>query len=68
VLRPRAGQPGEGLGPVLLTLAGTYAAWFIPLLPSGPELPVLYVASAAILLVSEALILYTLLSLACRSA
>jgi protein-S-isoprenylcysteine O-methyltransferase Ste14 len=48
---------------VLLTLAGTYAAWFIPLLPHGTELPALYAASAAILLVSEALILYTLLSL-----
>ena len=63
VLRPEPVSRAKGLGPVLLTLAGTYAAWFIPLLPSGPELPVLYVASAAILLVSEALILYTLLSL-----
>ena len=57
VLRPEPVSRAKGLGPVLLTLAGTYAAWFIPLLPSGPELPVLYVASAAILLVSEALIL-----------
>jgi len=63
VLRPEPVSRAKGLGPVLLTLAGTYAAWFIPLLPRGPELPALYAASAAILLVSETLILYTLLSL-----
>jgi protein-S-isoprenylcysteine O-methyltransferase Ste14 len=63
VLRPEPVSRAKGLGPVLLTLAGTYAAWIIPLLPRGPELPALFAASAAILLISEALILYTLLSL-----
>ena len=49
--------------PGLLTLAGSYGIWLIPLLPRGPELPVLAVASAVILLVSEGLMIYPLLAL-----
>jgi protein-S-isoprenylcysteine O-methyltransferase Ste14 len=63
LLRPEPVSRAEGLGPVLLALAGTYGAWLIPLLPRGPELPALAAASAAILIFSEGLIVYTLLSL-----
>jgi len=68
LLRPEPVSRAERLGPALLTMAGTYAAWFIPLLPRGPELPALYAASAVIILIGEVLILYTLLSLAGRLA
>ncbi len=63
LLRPEPVSRAEGLGPALLALAGTYGAWLIPLLPRGPELPALDVASAAILVFSEVLMLYTLLCL-----
>jgi protein-S-isoprenylcysteine O-methyltransferase Ste14 len=63
LLRPEPVSRAEGFGPALLALAGTYGAWLIPLLPRGPELPALNVASAAILIFSEVLIIYTLLSL-----
>ena len=63
MLRPEPVSRAAGIGPMLLTLAGSYGPWFIPLLPRGPELPALAVASAAILLVSEALMIYPLLSL-----
>jgi len=63
LLRPEPVGRAKGLWPALLALAGTYGSWFIPLLPSGSELPALGAASAAILLSSEALIIYTLLSL-----
>jgi protein-S-isoprenylcysteine O-methyltransferase Ste14 len=63
LIRPEPVSRAEGLGPALLAMAGTYAAWLIPLLPRGSELPALYVASAAIILISEVLIVYTLLSL-----
>ncbi len=66
--RPAAAAPepvsrAKGFWPVLLAPAGTYGAWLIPLLPRGPELPALDAASAAILIFSEVLIVYTLLSL-----
>jgi len=63
LLRPEPISRAEGLGPALLTMAGTYAACLIPLLPRGPELPALYAASAAIILIAEVLIVYTVLSL-----
>jgi len=63
LLRPDPVSEAKGAGPVLLALAGTYGAWLIPLLPRGPELPALAAASAAILLFSEMLIIYTLLTL-----
>lgn len=64
LVRPEPVGRAEGLGPVLVTMAGTYASWLIPLLPRGPELPELYAAaSAAIILLSEALMIYTLLTL-----
>ncbi len=63
LLRPEPVSRAEGLGPALLTMAGTYAAWLIPLLPRGPELPALYAASAAIVLIAEVLMVYTLVSL-----
>jgi protein-S-isoprenylcysteine O-methyltransferase Ste14 len=63
LLRPEPVSRAKGLGPALLALAGSYGTWLIPLLPRGPELPVLAVASAAILLFSDVLIIYTLLSL-----
>ena len=63
LLRPEPISRAKGFGPALLALAGTYGAWFIPLLPRGPELPALAAASAAILIFSEVLIVYTLLSL-----
>jgi protein-S-isoprenylcysteine O-methyltransferase Ste14 len=63
LLRPEPVSRAKGFGPVLLALAGTYGAWLIPLLPRGPELPALDAASAAILIFSEVLIVYTLLSL-----
>ncbi len=62
-LRPEPINRARGLAPVLITFAGTYGAWLIPLLPRGPELPSLAVASAAILLVSGTLTVYTLLYL-----
>ena len=37
--------------------------WLIPLLPRGPELPVLAVASAVVLVISEWLMVYTLIAL-----
>ncbi|MGB6176194.1 MAG: isoprenylcysteine carboxylmethyltransferase family protein, partial [Methylocella sp.] len=58
-----AGRAGPGAWPALLTLAGTYAAWLIPLLPRGPELPALDAASAAIVLIAEVLMVCALLSL-----
>jgi protein-S-isoprenylcysteine O-methyltransferase Ste14 len=63
LIRPEPISRAEGFGPALLTMAGTYAAWLIPLLPRGPELLALYATSAAIVLISEVLIVYTLLSL-----
>jgi protein-S-isoprenylcysteine O-methyltransferase Ste14 len=63
LLRPEPASRAKGPGPALLALAGSYGTWLIPLLPRGPELPVLAVASAAILLFSEVLIVCTLLSL-----
>jgi protein-S-isoprenylcysteine O-methyltransferase Ste14 len=63
LLRPEPVSRAEGFGPALLTMAGTYAAWLIPLLPRGPELPALSAASAAIVLIAEVLMVYTLLSL-----
>jgi protein-S-isoprenylcysteine O-methyltransferase Ste14 len=63
LLRPEPVSRSKGLGPAVLALAGTYGAWLIPLLPRGPELPALDVASAAILVFCESLMLYTLLSL-----
>ena len=47
----------------MLTLAGSYGPWLIALLPRGPELPALAVASAAILLVSDGLMIYPLIAL-----
>jgi hypothetical protein len=63
LLRPEPVSRAKGFGPALMALAGTYGAWLIPLLPRGPELPALAAASAAILIFSEVLIVYTLLSL-----
>jgi protein-S-isoprenylcysteine O-methyltransferase Ste14 len=63
LLRPEPVSAAAGLGPVLFALAGTYGAWLIPLFPRGPELLALDAASAAILISSEALMIYTLLSL-----
>jgi len=63
LLRPEPVSRAEGLGPALLALAGSYGGWMIPMLPRGPELPVLAVASVAILVFSEVLMVYTLLSL-----
>jgi hypothetical protein len=63
LLRPEPVSRAVGLGPALLALAGSYGAWLIPLLPRGPGLPALDVASVAILVFSEVLIVYTLLSL-----
>ncbi len=63
LLRPEPVSWAKGLGPAMLALAGTYGAWLIPLLPRGPELPALDVASAVILVFSEVLMLYTLLTL-----
>ena len=39
LIRPEPISRAEGVGPALLATAGTYAAWLIPLLPRGPELP-----------------------------
>ena len=63
LLRPEPVSWAKGLGPAMLALAGTYGAWLIPLLPRGPELPALDAVSAAILVFSEVLMLYTLLAL-----
>jgi protein-S-isoprenylcysteine O-methyltransferase Ste14 len=63
LIRPEPISRAEGLGPALLTMAGSYAAWLIPLLPRAPELLALNAASAAIVLISEVLIVCTLLSL-----
>jgi hypothetical protein len=38
LLRPEPVSRAGGLGPALLTMAGTYASLLIPLLPRGPEL------------------------------
>ena len=48
---------------MLLALAGTYAPWLLPLLPRGPELPALAIATAALLFISEGLAIYSLLAL-----
>jgi hypothetical protein len=63
LLRPDPVSAPAGFGAALLALAGTYCAWLIPLLPRGPEYLALDAASAAILVASEALMIYTLLSL-----
>jgi protein-S-isoprenylcysteine O-methyltransferase Ste14 len=63
ILRPDPVSRATGVWPALLALAGSYGTWLIPLLPRGPELPILAVASAAILLVSVALMAYPLIAL-----
>ncbi|PNG27142.1 hypothetical protein CR492_05520 [Methylocella silvestris] len=63
LIRPDPVSRANGFGPALLALAGSYGAWLIPLLPRGPELPALNVASAAVLIFSESLMIYTLLFL-----
>ena len=63
ILRPEPVSRAAGIGPAVLTLAGSYGPWLIPLLPRGPELPALAVASAAILLVSDGLMVYPLIAL-----
>lgn len=63
ILQPEPVSRVTGVRPSLLTLAGTYGPWLISLLPRGPELPVLAVASAAVLLISEGLMVYTLAAL-----
>lgn len=63
LLRPEPVRQAKGLGPALLALAGTYGTWLIPFLPHGPELTVLGVGSAALLLCGEVMIIYTLLTL-----
>jgi protein-S-isoprenylcysteine O-methyltransferase Ste14 len=63
LLRPEPVSRAEGFWPALLALAGSYGTWLIPLLPRGPDSPALAALSAAILVVSELLIIYTLLSL-----
>lgn len=63
ILRPEPVSRATGVLPGLLALAGSYGTWLIPLLPRGPELPVLAVASAVILLISEGLMIYTLIAL-----
>jgi protein-S-isoprenylcysteine O-methyltransferase Ste14 len=63
ILRPEPVGRATGIRPTLLALAGSYGTWLIPLLPRGPELAVLAVTSAAILLVSVALMVYPLIAL-----
>jgi protein-S-isoprenylcysteine O-methyltransferase Ste14 len=63
ILRPEPVSRATGVWPALLAVAGSYGVWLIPLLPRGPELPALAVASALILLVSEGLVLYPLVVL-----
>jgi protein-S-isoprenylcysteine O-methyltransferase Ste14 len=63
LLRPEPVSRADGLGSALLALAGCYGGCLIVLLPRGPELPPLVAASAAILVFSEVLMIYTLLAL-----
>jgi protein-S-isoprenylcysteine O-methyltransferase Ste14 len=63
ILRPEPVSRATGVRPALLALTGAYGVWLIPLLPRGPELPVLAVTSAAVLLVSAGLMLYPLIAL-----
>ena len=63
ILRPEPVSRAAGIGPAVLTLAGSYGPWLIPLLARGSELPALAVASAAIFLVSDGLIIYPLIAL-----
>jgi protein-S-isoprenylcysteine O-methyltransferase Ste14 len=63
ILRPEPVGRAAGIGPAAWTLAGSYGPWLIPLLPRGPELPALAVASAAILIVSDGLMIYPLIAL-----
>jgi protein-S-isoprenylcysteine O-methyltransferase Ste14 len=63
LLRPEPAAKSEGLGPPSLALAGTYGSWLIPLLPPGPEYPALALASAALLLLCELLMIYILVLL-----
>jgi len=63
ILRPEPVSRATGVQPALLALAGSYGTWLIPFLPRGPEMPVLAVASAMILLVSEGLLVYPLVAL-----
>jgi protein-S-isoprenylcysteine O-methyltransferase Ste14 len=63
ILRPEPVSRTTGVRPALLALAGSYGVWLIPLLPRGPELPTLAITSAAILLVSEGLMVYPLVAL-----
>jgi protein-S-isoprenylcysteine O-methyltransferase Ste14 len=63
ILRPEPVSRAKGVRPALLALAGSYGPWLIPLLPRGPQLPVLAVASTVILLVSAGLMVYPLTTL-----
>jgi protein-S-isoprenylcysteine O-methyltransferase Ste14 len=60
LVRPPSLNRQEGVVPVVIAFAGTYLVWLIALLPPAPPSPALDVASAAIGLVGEALIIYTL--------
>ena len=63
IFRPEPTSGATGIRPALLTLAGSYGPWLIALLPRGPELPVLAVASTIILLMSDGLMIYPLVAL-----
>jgi protein-S-isoprenylcysteine O-methyltransferase Ste14 len=63
IVRPEPVSQATGVRPALLALVGSYGTWLIPFLPRGPELPVLAVASAIILVVSEGLMIYPLVAL-----
>ncbi|HET6377456.1 MAG TPA: isoprenylcysteine carboxylmethyltransferase family protein [Methylocella sp.] len=63
LLRPEPVSQARRLWPAILALSGSYGAWFIPLLPHGPADAGLKTASALILFVAEALMIYTLLRL-----
>jgi protein-S-isoprenylcysteine O-methyltransferase Ste14 len=61
--RPNPVARHAGWPAVVTAFAGTYGAWFIPLLPAAPASPGLEAASAAVTLIGEALIIITILKL-----
>jgi protein-S-isoprenylcysteine O-methyltransferase Ste14 len=60
LVRPPSLVRQEGIVAVIIAFAGTYLVWLVALLPAAPPSPVLDVVSAAIGLVGEGLIIYTL--------
>ncbi len=63
LVRPRAIARRDGVVPLVVSFAGTYAVWLVPFLPRGEISPTLQILSAAIALGGSLTIIVTVLHL-----